>query len=103
MLLGDPEAFHIGLTTQGQTRLTQLRHIVQSYFNITTETDESKSIALDQVSQTASESAAADSTKQEAEPSQKDSSSVVLTEETIYQIDPMINMGQVTPYDFVKQ
>ncbi len=103
VLLGDPEAFHIGLTTQGQTRLTQLRHIVQSYFNVTTETDENESDAPDQASQTATESAAADSTQQEAESFQKDSSSVVLTEETIYQIDPMINMGQVTPYDFVKQ
>lgn len=27
---------------------------------------------------------------------------LLLSEETIYQINPMINMGNVSPYDFVE-
>ncbi|MGT0244099.1 hypothetical protein ACVNP1_09465 [Staphylococcus aureus] len=27
----------------------------------------------------------------------------VLTEATMFKIDPMINMGEITPYDFIKK
>lgn len=29
--------------------------------------------------------------------------SIELSEDTIYQIDPMINMGEMSPYDFAKR
>ena len=32
VLLGDPQAFDIGLKTKGQERLTQLNHLLKSYF-----------------------------------------------------------------------
>ena len=32
MLLGDPQAFEIGLNTKGQERLTQLNGLLTSYF-----------------------------------------------------------------------
>ncbi|QLK86006.1 ATP-dependent RecD-like DNA helicase [Staphylococcus sp. 17KM0847] len=71
VFLGDPEAFNIGLHTNGQARLTQLQSFLETYFNVETAQD----IQSDQL---------------------------MLTEETMYRINPMINMGDITPYDFLE-
>lgn len=104
VLLGDPEAFDIGLKTNGQARLTQLCTLLKNYFNsedeemlentATNDTGASQTTIDDQVeapmSSNDSEEVMSDSTKTDTN---------VLTEATMFKIDPMINMGEITPYD----
>ncbi|RIP34167.1 ATP-dependent RecD-like DNA helicase [Staphylococcus gallinarum] len=78
VFLGDPQAFEIGLNTHGQVRLTQLCSFLKAYFN-----NEEAESEVEQVS----DSVDAD---------------IILTEATMFKIDPMINMGQFSPYDFIE-
>lgn len=78
IFLGDPNAFTIGLKTNGQVRMTQLCDLLQAYFDSDSGKDDDQEDINQQLNST-----------------------VTLTESTIYQIDPMINMGQLSPYDFV--
>ncbi|MDT4060640.1 ATP-dependent RecD-like DNA helicase, partial [Staphylococcus aureus] len=108
VLLGDPEAFDIGLKTNGQARLTQLCTLLKNYFNsedeemlentATNDTGASQTTIDDQVeapmSSNDSEEVMSDSTKTDTN---------VLTEATMFKIDPMINMGEITPYDFIER
>ncbi len=108
VLLGDPEAFDIGLKTNGQARLTQLCTLLKNYFNsedeemlentATNDTGASQTTIDDQVeapmSSNDSEEVTSDSTKTDIN---------VLTEATMFKIDPMINMGEITPYDFIER
>ncbi|HIA6978419.1 TPA: SF1B family DNA helicase RecD2, partial [Staphylococcus aureus] len=108
VLLGDPEAFDIGLKTNGQARLTQLCTLLKNYFKsedeemlentATNDTGASQTTIDDQVeapmSSNASEEVTSDSTKTDTN---------VLTEATMFKIDPMINMGEITPYDFIER
>ncbi|MDU9375266.1 ATP-dependent RecD-like DNA helicase [Staphylococcus aureus] len=108
VLLGDPEAFDIGLKTNGQARLTQLCTLLKNYFNsededmlentATNDTVASQTTIDDQVeapmSSNDSEEVTSDSTKTDTN---------VLTEATMFKIDPMINMGEITPYDFIER
>lgn len=108
VLLGDPEAFDIGLKTNGQARLTQLCTLLKNYFNsedeemlentATNDTGASQTTIDDQVeapmSSNDSEEVTSDSTKTDTN---------VLTEATMFKIDPMINMGEITPYDFIER
>ncbi|HFD6013787.1 TPA: ATP-dependent RecD-like DNA helicase [Staphylococcus aureus] len=108
VLLGDPEAFDIGLKTNGQARLTQLCTLLKNYFNLedeemlentaTNDTGASQTTIDDQVeapmSLNDSEEVMSDSTKTDTN---------VLTEATMFKIDPMINMGEITPYDFIER
>ena len=88
VLLGDPKAFDIALNTQGQERHTQLKTLIINYFgmsqvNIDVEEND-EPINID-----------------DTEDNNADEH-ITLSEETIYQINPMINMGNVSPYDFVE-
>lgn len=108
VLLGDPEAFDIGLKTNGQARLTQLCTLLKNYFNsedeeilentATNDTGASQTTINDQVeapiSSNDSEEVTSDSIKTDTN---------VLTEATMFKIDPMINMGEITPYDFIER
>ncbi|HGO1448042.1 ATP-dependent RecD-like DNA helicase [Staphylococcus aureus] len=108
VLLGDPEAFDIGLKTNGQARLTQLCTLLKNYFNsedeemledtATNDTGASQTTIDEQVeapmSSNDSEEVTSDSTKTDTN---------VLTEATMFKIDPMINMGEITPYDFIER
>ncbi|HCW7656351.1 TPA: ATP-dependent RecD-like DNA helicase [Staphylococcus aureus] len=108
VLLGDPEAFDIGLKTNGQARLTQLCTLLKNYFNsedeemlentATNDTGASQTTIDDKVeapmSSNDSEEVTSDSTKTDTN---------VLTEATMFKIDPMINMGEITPYDFIER
>ncbi|HCY5623644.1 TPA: ATP-dependent RecD-like DNA helicase, partial [Staphylococcus aureus] len=108
VLLGDPEAFDIGLKTNGQARLTQLCTLLKNYFNsedeemlentATNDTGASQTTIDDQVeapmSSNDSGEVTSDSTKTDIN---------VLTEATMFKIDPMINMGEITPYDFIER
>ncbi|HDH1033714.1 TPA: ATP-dependent RecD-like DNA helicase [Staphylococcus aureus] len=108
VLLGDSEAFDIGLKTNGQARLTQLCTLLKNYFNsededmlentATNDTGASQTTIDDQVeapmSSNASEEVTSDSTKTDTN---------VLTEATMFKIDSMINMGEITPYDFIER
>lgn len=108
VLLGDPEAFDIGLKTNGQARLTQLCTLLKNYFNsedeemlentATNDTGASQTTIDDQVEapmpSNDSEEVTSDSTKTDTN---------VLTEATMFKIDPMINMGEITPYDFIER
>ena len=91
VLLGDPKAFDIGLNTQGQIRQTQLCQLILSYFEIDNnhanrhQNNDNSSIYTDE--------------KLNLEVEEKE---IILSESTIYQINPMINMGNVSPYDFVE-
>ncbi|BAS45941.1 RecD/TraA family helicase [Staphylococcus schleiferi] len=73
VFLGDSEAFNMGLATEGKARLTQLYSFLTQYFN--NETDENNQ-------------------------GDQDDLPIELTEATMFKINPMINMGEVTPYDF---
>lgn len=88
VLLGDPKAFDIALNTQGQERHTQLKTLIINYFgmsqvNIDVEENDEQINIDDTEDNNAVEH-------------------ITLSEETIYQINPMINMGNVSPYDFVE-
>ncbi|WP_251520282.1 ATP-dependent RecD-like DNA helicase [Staphylococcus sp. HKU1] len=85
VFLGDPQAFEIGLKTHGQTRMTHLCTFLKAYFN------------NEEIEPKLSTANTGDSDEEENE-----DASLVLTEETIFKINPMINMGQITPYDFVE-
>ncbi|NUI82410.1 SF1B family DNA helicase RecD2 [Staphylococcus borealis] len=92
VLLGDPKAFDIGLNTQGQIRQTQLCQLILSYFEIENnnanrhQNNDNSSIDTD--------------VKFNLEVEEKE---IILSESTIYQINPMINMGDVSPYDFAER
>lgn len=92
VLLGDPKAFDIGLNTQGQIRQTQLCQLILSYFEIENnsanrhQNNDNSSVDTDE--------------KLNLEVEEKE---IILSESTIYQINPMINMGDVSPYDFAER
>lgn len=97
VLLGDPKAFEIGLNTQGQTRQTQLRELILAYFEVdapsTTHSNQDKN----------DENVVYSSNEEDDISSNDVQDQIVLSEATIYQINPMINMGDVSPYDFVER
>lgn len=78
VLLGDPQAFDIGLKTNGQVRMTQLYDLLEAYFGHETQNSNDDNIIAKH-------------------------KKVTLSAATIYQIDPMINMNQMTPYDFIER
>ncbi|PTF02986.1 ATP-dependent RecD-like DNA helicase [Staphylococcus devriesei] len=92
VLLGDPRAFDIGLNTQGQERHTQLREFILAYFKNESNQEQS---STDQRTNISNELA------NDEDAHNRDN--IVLSETTIYRIDPMINMGDVSPYDFVER
>lgn len=102
VLLGDPQAFDIGLNTNGQKRLTQLYDILSQYFKESKIEDHENANLQDQhqdiqvVNFEDKQSNVKDQTTSDT------SMSIELSEDTIYQIDPMINMGEMSPYDFAK-
>lgn len=98
VLLGDPQAFDIGLKTKGQERLTQLNHLLKSYFG-----DDQEVIGSSGHSSVNS-TEKHDTTQIEEESATTDApqNDIVLSETTIFKIDPMINMGEMTPYDFAE-
>lgn len=75
VFLGDSEAFNMGLATEGKARLTQLHSFLTQYFNNDTE---------------------------EYNQDNQEDLPIELTEATMFKINPMINMGEVTPYDFLE-
>ncbi|MGV3104574.1 RecD/TraA family helicase [Staphylococcus sp. HMSC34C02] len=92
VLLGDPKAFDIGLNTQGQIRQTQLCHLILSYFEIENNNANRH--------QNSDNSLIDTEEKLNLEVEEKE---IILSESTIYQINPMINMGDVSPYDFAER
>ena len=92
VLLGDPRAFDVGLNTQGQERHTQLREFILAYFKNESNQEQS---STDQRTNISNELA------NDEDAHNRDN--IVLSETTIYRIDPMINMGDVSPYDFVER
>ncbi|MCC8989973.1 MAG: ATP-dependent RecD-like DNA helicase [Staphylococcus sp.] len=103
VLLGDPQAFDIGLNTNGQKRLTQLYDILSQYFKESKIEDHENANLQDQhqdiqvVNFEDKQSNVKDQTTSDT------SMSIELSEDTFYQIDPMINMGEMSPYDFAKR
>ena len=106
VLLGDPQAFDIGLNTNGQKRLTQLFTLLKQYFteeksydlSLTEENNESDDSQVIHYEDDVSD----ENDKNDKNDLNKDIN-IELTEETIYQIDPMINMGETSPYDFANR
>ena len=95
VLLGDSTAFEIGLNTQGQLRHTQLQELILSYFDI----DHKESdVTISNTSVNKDE----ESMDTIYDVDTKDDQ-IILSESTIYQINPMINMGDVSPYDFAER
>ncbi|MBL7573351.1 ATP-dependent RecD-like DNA helicase [Staphylococcus saccharolyticus] len=92
VLLGETQAFDIGLKTNGQQRLTHLNHLLTSYFGNhnyqNTDSNNSTNSYNDEFG------------KEDQYTLTEMQTDVQLSESTIYQIDPMINMGEITPYDF---
>ncbi|MBO1198011.1 ATP-dependent RecD-like DNA helicase [Staphylococcus simiae] len=100
VLLGDPEAFDIGLKTRGQERLTQLCTLLIGYFNNGEE--QGNNTLLSQEQQVAND-IVEEEIRQQVKDEPKESMSLVLSEETMFKINPMINMGNVSPYDFIER
>lgn len=99
VLLGDPQAFEIGLNTKGQERLTQLNGLLTSYFDNHLVDNESADI-LTTENKTINNETLDEQEQAIIDESQKD---IILSESTIFKIDPMINMGEMTPYDFAER
>ena len=99
VLLGDPQAFEIGLNTKGQERLTQLNGLLTSYFGNHLVDNESADI-LTTENKTINNETLDEQEQAIIDESQKD---IILSESTIFKIDPMINMGEMTPYDFAER
>ncbi|MCE0455077.1 ATP-dependent RecD-like DNA helicase [Staphylococcus haemolyticus] len=95
VLLGDSTAFEIGLNTQGQIRHTQLQELILSYFDI--EQKESD-VTISNTSVNKDEEAMDTIYDVDTKDDQ-----IILSESTIYQINPLINMGDVSPYDFAER
>ena len=81
VFLGDSQAFDIGMQTYGQVRMTRMAHLLRDYFG----TEASSSEAEENHSTSTAE---------------QNTKVIELSEATIFQIDPMIGMGDVTPYSF---
>ncbi|PTU81959.1 ATP-dependent RecD-like DNA helicase [Staphylococcus pasteuri] len=103
VLLGDPQAFDIGLNTNGQKRLTQLFTLLKQYFT----EEKSYDLSLTEENNESNDSQGIhyeDDVSDENDENDSDKAMTIeLTEETIYQIDPMINMGETSPYDFANR
>ncbi|QDW84421.1 ATP-dependent RecD-like DNA helicase [Staphylococcus pasteuri] len=103
VLLGDPQAFDIGLNTNGQKRLTQLFTLLKHYFT----EEKSYDLSLTEENNESDDSQGIHYEDDVTDVKDKDDSNktmtIELTEETIYQIDPMINMGETSPYDFANR
>lgn len=103
VLLGDPQAFDIGLNTNGQKRLTQLFTLLKQYFT----EEKSYDLSLTEENKESDDSQGIHYEDDVTDVKDKDDSNktmtIELTEETIYQIDPMINMGETSPYDFANR
>ncbi|AYU55396.1 ATP-dependent RecD-like DNA helicase [Staphylococcus debuckii] len=84
VFLGDSQAFDIGMQTYGQVRMTRMAQLLRDYFGMETSSSETE--------ETHSTSTAEQNTKV-----------IELSEATIFQIDPMIGMGDVTPYSFATE
>ncbi|CAM3975812.1 ATP-dependent RecD-like DNA helicase [Staphylococcus schweitzeri] len=112
VLLGDSEAFDIGLKTNGQERLTQLCTLLKGYFN-NDSVESTLSIVENSTSSKQNDSTESEDNQIESlndnpeedlsENLSVQKSNIVLTEATIFKIDPMINMGEITPYDFIER
>ncbi|MCT1926904.1 SF1B family DNA helicase RecD2 [Staphylococcus pasteuri] len=103
VLLGDSQAFDIGLNTNGQKRLTQLFTLLKQYFT----EEKSYDLSLTEENNESNDSQGIhyeDDVSDENDENDSDKAMTIeLTEETIYQIDPMINMGETSPYDFANR
>ena len=92
VLLGEQEAFDIGLKTNGQTRLTQLNDLLKSYFGQNKNNLNTNKQTINEQKQN----------ENQLDLNNEKENDIQLNESTIFQIDPMINMGEMTPYDFVE-
>lgn len=103
VLLGDPQAFDIGLNTNGQKRLTQLFTLLKQYFT----EEKSYDLSLTEDNNESDDSQVIHYEDDVSDENDKNDLNkdinIELTEETIYQIDPMINMGETSPYDFANR
>jgi len=103
VLLGDPQAFDIGLNTNGQKRLTQLYDLLSQYFKESKIEDNENANLKDQHQDTQVVHFEDKQSNVKDQTTSDTSMSIELSEDTIYQIDPMINMGEMSPYDFAKR
>lgn len=103
VLLGDPQAFDIGLNTNGQKRLTQLYDLLSQYFKESKIEDNENANLKDQYQDTQVVHFEDKQSNVKDQTTSDTSMSIELSEDTIYQIDPMINMGEMSPYDFAKR
>ncbi|PTI06716.1 ATP-dependent RecD-like DNA helicase [Staphylococcus warneri] len=103
VLLGDPQAFDIGLNTNGQKRLTQLYDLLSQYFKESKIEDNENANLKDQHQDTQVVHFEDKQSNVKDQTTSDTSMSIELSEDTIYQIDTMINMGEMSPYDFAKR
>ncbi|MBY6178093.1 ATP-dependent RecD-like DNA helicase [Staphylococcus warneri] len=103
VLLGDPQAFDIGLNTNGQKRLTQLYDLLSQYFKESKIEDNENAKLQDQHQDTQVVHFEDKLNIDNDSNTSNASMTIELSEETIYQIDPMINMGEISPYDFANR
>lgn len=85
VFLGDSQAFDIGMQTYGQVRMTRMAQLLRDYFGT-------------EISETTNETENDKDTNEII--AEQNSKVIALSEETIFEIDPMIGMGNVTPYSF---
>ena len=78
VVCGEEQAFNQGIQTLGHERMTSFDTKLKMYFDTDVETD----------------------TESETETIQ--TKHIILTEDNMFEIDPMINMNDKSPYDFMK-
>ncbi|WP_204206193.1 ATP-dependent RecD-like DNA helicase [Mammaliicoccus sciuri] len=78
VVCGEEQAFNQGIQTLGHERMTSFDTKLKMYFDTDVETD----------------------TESETETIQ--TKHIILTEDNMFEIDPMINMNEKSPYDFMK-
>ncbi|MBO1208337.1 ATP-dependent RecD-like DNA helicase [Mammaliicoccus sciuri] len=78
VVCGEEQAFNQGIQTLGHERMTSFDTKLKMYFDMDVETD----------------------TESETETIQ--TKHIILTEDNMFEIDPMINMNDKSPYDFMK-
>ena len=111
ILLGNPNSFQKAVASQQVERETHLKDYLQLLFNKKLDKQKSQSITSSQKSITQGQNSDLTILNTQADLNHRQSNvhssnlsdeEMQLTDESIFMIDPMIGMGDLTPFDFMK-
>src|SRR5699024_6913118 len=96
---GNPDSFYKAVTSEKEPRKTFLRDLLMVQFDKEASEDEDDEAEEQTKEEPSQQTPEAEAIQMELE--EQIEEPLELTEATINQIDPMINMDGVTPYDFM--